>query len=614
MTGLALRTVDERRQQLEARHRPWQARTLNQHLDRVAGAHSDRPFVVGEHSIYTYAEMAQWSRRLARGLITHGIEPGERVATFLPNGPEFIAARFAIARAGAVCVPVNIRLHAHEKAEILVQSRAAGLLASEGFRDIDGVKVLDELAPGWDEPATPRRAYGPATEGPQDLRLIAVCPEPGTSRRRPSSLSIADLEQDSDPLIDRELDRREAAASPADLATIFFTSGTTGVPKGVLSTHDMELRSAYGSAFTRAFEDGRRILFALPLNHVFAYIEGLLASTFVAGSIVVQSAFDPVATLRAVERHRPGEALFVPTMSLAVVEAARRGNPDTGSANYDVSSLHTVMSAAQSAPAKLWRDLFEALQLDTCITAYGMTETSAATTFTDPDAPIEDLVETVGKPKPGGIAGDPALGGLLVEYKAVDPVTLEDVAPGESGELVARGPIVASGYFERPMETAEATLPGGWLRSGDLGFVRADGALVLTGRSKELYKCGGELVMPTEVEARLTARPDVAQAYVVGVPDRRMGEVGCAWVVPEGSSPDPEELIAYCRTELARFKVPAYVLFADAGSLPLTTSGKVQKYKLAAQAVAMLGLEHSVDADEVESSDGDRRASSAPGS
>ncbi|MBO0826174.1 MAG: AMP-binding protein, partial [Streptosporangiales bacterium] len=150
------------------------------------------------------------------------------------------------------------------------------------------------------------------------------------------------------------------------------------------------------------------------------------------------------------------------------------------------------------------------------------------------------------------------------------------------------------GYYGKAAETAAAILPGGWLRSGDLGYVRDDGYLVLTGRSKELYKCGGELVMPTEVEDRLTRRSDVHQAYVVGVPDERMGEVGCAWVVPaEDAKPDADELIAYCRDQLARFKAPRYVLFAAAEELPLTASGKVQKFKLAQRAVAELGLDGS---------------------
>lgn len=565
-----------RRDALERQYAPWRARTLHGALDRVAEQHPDRPFVIGEQADYSYAEMAAWSVRLAAGLVARGVQPGERVALFLPNGPEVIAARFAIARAGAVAVPVNVRLHAQELAEVLAQSRAAVLLTVDESREVDALAALDLITPGWDGAHS-------ATGALPDLRLVVVVPQQGGTARRAGVTTLDDLEREpSSGGLDA--DRAARAADPAATASIFYTSGTTGAPKGVLSTHDMELRSAYGSAYTRGFEDGRRILFALPLHHVFAYIEGLLASMFAAGSVVVQSVFDPKETLAAIERHRAGEALFVPTMSLAVVEAAR-------TSGRDLSSLHSVMSAASSAPVRLWRDLFDVLGLAQCVTAYGMTETSAATTFTAPGGPVEDLVRTVGRPKAGGAAGDPDLGGTLVEYKTVDPVTGADLPRDGRGEFAARGPIVCPGYFEAPQATAAALLPGGWLRSGDLGYLRADGSLVLTGRSKELYKCGGELVMPAEVEARLTARADVAQAYVVGVPHAQLGEVGAAWIVPAGNATvDAGELIEYCRAELARFKVPAYVLLTTADGLPLTASGKVQKFKLAERAVDQLGL------------------------
>ena len=558
---------------LEERHRPWRPLTLAGLLDRVAGEYPDRPFVIGERETISYGELAQWSARLARGLITRGVQVGDRVALFLPNGPELIAARFAIARAGAVAVPVSFRLHAQELATVLRQSQACGLVSMESFREIDALAALDQIAPGWEKPGA--QATLP------DLRFVVTVPDRGGPGRRAGVPTLAGLELEPRPGLDAALAGRAAAASAQDTATIFYTSGTTGVPKGVLSTHDMELRSAYGSAWTRGFEDGRRILFALPLNHVFAYVEGLLAAIFVAGSVVVQSVFDPAASLTAIEQHRVGEALFVPTMSLAVIEAARSGE-------HDLSSLHSVMSAASTAPARLWHHLVDVLGVEQCVTAYGMTETSAAATFTRPGGPVEDLVNTVGWPKAGGIAGDPALAGRLAEYKAVDRFTGDDVPAGREGELVARGPVVSPGYFRQPDATAAATLPGGWLRSGDLGYVRADGALVLTGRAKDLYKCGGELVTPAEVETFLTRHPGIAQAYVVAVPDERMGEVGCAWVV--AGEMDADEVIGYCRDGLARFKVPEYVLFTTAAELPLTVSGKVQKFRLAQRAVTELGL------------------------
>lgn len=565
---------DSRRRVLDASHGPWRPRTLPAVLDAVAARYPDRPFVITENLTLSYAQFAEEAASLARGLVARGIAPGDRVALILPNGQEMVAAKVAVARAGAVAVPVNFRLHASELGQVLALAHVTGVITMERFREVDALDALDRICPGWDTPAGQRDLPG--------LRLIVTVPEDGGEPRRPGAPSLADLRLAPRADLDAVIADRMGATSPHDLATIFYTSGTTGVPKGVLSTHDMELRSAYGSAYTRAFDDGWRIMFALPLNHVFAYVEGLLSVIFAAGSVVVQPVFDPRASLEAIERYQVNEALFVPTMSLAVVEAAR-------ASRHDLSSLRSVMSAAQSAPASLWNDLADLLGAEQIVTAYGMTETSAATTFTRPGGPVEDLVRTVGWPKPGGVAGDPELGGALAQYKTVDRFTGADLPPGAEGELAARGPIVSGGYFGQPEETAAAMLPGGWLRSGDLGYMRDDGALVLTGRAKDIYKCGAELVMPTEVEACLTRHPAITQAYVVGVPDPRMGEVGCAWVVPEpGAAVGADEVISYCRAELARFKVPAYVFFCAAGELPLTVSGKVQKFKLAERAEARL--------------------------
>jgi fatty-acyl-CoA synthase len=228
----------------------------------------------------------------------------------------------------------------------------------------------------------------------------------------------------------------------------------------------------------------------------------------------------------------------------------------------------------------------EELGVSEVVTAYGMTETSAATTYTDPDGPLELVATTVGAPKHGGVAGDPDLGGLLASYKTVDPLTGEDLPAGHEGELTVRGPIVTTGYYKKPEETRAVIDDAGWLRSGDLGRIDTGNRhLVLTGRSKELYKCGGELVAPKEVEETLTDHPAVAQAFVVGLPDERMGEVGCAYVVPESANPPhPGELISHCRDRLARFKVPAHVIYLSAGELPTTATGKVQKFRLIEQA------------------------------
>jgi fatty-acyl-CoA synthase len=517
--------------------------------------------------------MRDWSRSVAAGLVALGIRPGEHVAVVLANCPEFVAVKFGIARAGAVAVPINCMFKRAELGYVLRQSDARILITMDRFRDLDYLAALDHLAPDWQ-----------ATGGGESLpKLRHVVLLAGPERQRGGALSLAELERlgATDDARD-ELARREAlAVDPHAPADVIYTSGTTGVPKGVILTHDMLLRTAYASAYTRAFQDGRRIFFALPLYHVFGYVEALLPVLFVGGAVIPHATFDPGATLRAIDAHRADEAMFVPTMTMAVIDELHAGR-------YDLSSLSAVFSSAGQSPVRIWRQIRDELGVAEIFTAYGMTETTASTTCTLPDDPLERLAETNGCYKPAGVAGDPSLDGHLALYKTVDPATGEDLPPGTEGELAARGPICTPAYYNKPEETAAIYDADGWMRTGDLGRIAADGYLTLTGRIKEAYKCGGELVVPKEIEDVLTTHPAVSQAYVVGIPHERMGEVGCAWVVPRDELPNPEELIRYCAERLARFKVPAHVLCLEGAEVPTSASGKAQKFLLVERAVASL--------------------------
>jgi fatty-acyl-CoA synthase len=353
--------------------------------------------------------------------------------------------------------------------------------------------------------------------------------------------------------------------------------------KGVMLQHDAVLRTAYASAFTRAFADGRRVLFALPIYHVFGYVEATVAVLFVGGAICPHAIFDADRLLRDIGRHQINELICVPAMTTVVLAAAQ-------SAEYDLSSLITMFSSGAAHHPDVWAQILDVLGVDELFTAYGQTETTASTLCTAPGDPIERLMTTNGGPKPAGVAGDPALGGLLAAYRVVNPGTGRDVPPGEVGELIVRGPLVTKGYYKKPDETAAVLDSDGWLRTGDLGRFDEHGYLTLTGRTKESYRCGGELVVPREVELVLEAYPGVRAAHVVGIPHPRMGEVGCAWIVPNGpDKPDPEALIAYCGTRLARFKVPAVVFFTETEDLPVTVTGRVQKFRLTERALATLG-------------------------
>jgi fatty-acyl-CoA synthase len=272
----------------------------------------------------------------------------------------------------------------------------------------------------------------------------------------------------------------------------------------------------------------------------------------------------------------------VPMMTLKLVEAARAGG-------FDGSALVAMFNSGGASPPTLWQEIREVLGAREVLTAYGMTETTASTTCTLPEGPDQQLLDTNGCLKQAGIAGDPALGGVLAQYKTVDPQSGADLPAGVAGELVARGPIITQGYYHKPEETRAAFNDDGWLHTGDVGVVTRDGYLTLTGRLKETYRCGGEMVMPREIEDLLNGHPLVGQAHVVGLADVKMGEVGCVCVLPAGDRrPDPQELIDLCAARLARFKVPRHVVFITPDELPLTATGRAQKFRLAELARQLL--------------------------
>ncbi len=559
----------QRQAALERRFLRWEARTLDQSLDAVASEFPDRPYVITDARTWTYREMQAWSERLAAGLVQQGVRPGDHVALVMANHPEFVALKFAISRAGAVAVPINFLNRRDELAYVLNQSEAVLLVTMDRFRDLDYLGMLDEVVPGWE-----RLGGGEVLPRLKGVFVFSASGQPVRGGTRP--FATLDAAQTSwCPVVHPGPD------TPSD---IIYTSGTTGSPKGVLLTHDMLLRTAFGSAYTRAFVDGVRTLFSLPMYHVFGYVEGMLAVLFVGGSVLPRLKFDAVDTLTSIARHQVTDLLLIPTMTLALLDELRRQR-------YDLSPLKSLISSGGRAPASIWTQIFEAFGPVEVTTGYGMTEVTATSTLTRPDDPIDRLLKTNGCLRYVGPAGDPALGGKLVDYRVVDPETGLNVAPGQIGELLAKGPGVTSGYFNKPEATAEAFTADGWLYTGDLGIIDAEGYLSLAGRRKESYRCGGEQVLPAEVEDVLVTHPAVAQAHVVPVPDTRMGEVGVAFVVfREASAATPEELIDMCMQRLARFKVPRHVLPISAQDLPVTPSGRARKFLLSQRAAQVLGL------------------------
>lgn len=552
--------IDTRRAALLARFPHWTPRSLGEWLDDRAAAYGERPFVITDEVALTYAETAALAARFADGLTALGVRPGDHVGLLMANFPEFVPLKFAIAKAGAVAVPLNYLYRADELAYVLGQSECRALITMTGFAGLDHLGMLDEIAPGWDRPDRDR------TRLPH---LHTVIQLPTDGRERAGVLTVEDLRGVGEH--HRGLSR-DIAVDPAGIGDILYTSGTTGSPKGVMVTHDAVLRTGFASALTRAFGDGRRILFSLPCYHMFGYVEGILAASMVGGAVIPQPSFSAAGYLSGIERHRATDILCVPTMTIALLEHPKRHD-------YDLSSLEAVLSGAAPAPVWLWERVRDELGASEIVTGYGMTETGGAMTLTRPEDPYELTSTTVGAPKLAGPAGLPE--GALVEYRTVDPDTGEPLPEGVAGELVSRGPTAMLGFWAKPEETARG-LRAGWVFSGDLGRVRPDGYLEVTGRAKELYKSGGELVMPKEIEELLTARPEISQAYLVGLSDERWGDAGCACVV---RAPDAEitaaEVVEICKSNLARFKVPKHVVFLTADELPTTPTGKVQKFRLA---------------------------------
>ena len=564
-------SLSERQAVLRQRFPVWQPLTLDGLLEKNAQDYPDRAIVITDQQTWTYAQMHAWSVQLAAGLVNKGVKPGDHVALLMANFPEFVAVKFAIAMVGAVAVPVNFLNKRDELADVLKQSNAVMLITMDSFRNMPYWRYLDELIPDW-------QVQGGGDVFPELKNVIVFATGEIDINTWFKGAALLDafgedmhLSSVSRPGVDATCD-------------IVYTSGTTGFPKGVILTHDMLLRTAFGSAWARGFEDARRILFSLPLYHVYGYVEGLLACMFVGGAIIPQTRFDAKETLEAIEKHQASDILLIPAMTLALIDE-QKIHP------HPVPSLQSVLSSGGRAPATIWQQILDHLQPQEITTGYGMTEVTASSTVTQPTDKQDRWLHTNGRLRDVGPAGFPELENRLVIYRVVDPESGLVLARGSVGELQAKGPGVTRGYYNKPQETSVAFTSDGWLHTGDLGRLDDDDYISLVGRLKESYRCGGEMVMPSEAEDVLMSHSAVLQAYVVPVPDERMGEIGVAFVVlREHTTCATAELQSMCAERLARFKVPKHFLFISAQDVPVTPSGRARKFLLSNMAIQSLGL------------------------
>lgn len=571
----------ERRADLERRYSVWPRQTLAQHFRDRCAEYSERPMLMTPEGASSYADVWTQSLLVAKALIALGVKRREHVAVLLANEPEYFMIKFAIAIVGAVCVPINTMLREEELDYMLRQSDTKWMFLHQSA---SGIRHDENIAKLLTNPQD-----GELTFQVQQAICIQNTNQPVTNPFLSWPDFLARASQVPDAVVEQCLNDHQY---PDEVCDIIYTSGTTGLPKGVMLTHDNVLRCGYGSALSRAFEDGRRIFTPLPMYHVFAYIEGVVALSFVGGALITPPAFRPRMALELMEQYKATDVLCVPSILIALLN-----HPDRP--QFDLSALFALMCAAAPAPIPVWKQAIEDFGLTELCSGYGGTEASAATTHNEIGDSLELVTSRVGRIKPGGSSGLPEFGGRNTQYKTIDPFTAADLPEGSIGELAVRGNIVTHGYYKKADETTYAIDKDGWLRTGDLGRLDEQGYIEFLGRSKEMYKISGENVAPKEIEEAISRHPGVRQAYVVGVPDVVTTETGAAFVeCKDGVTLTRREIVSWCQERLAKFKIPRHVWFVEPNEWPMTGTGKIQKFKL--QEIAAEKLSRTGDAQAVD--------------
>ncbi|MFN8545717.1 MAG: FadD3 family acyl-CoA ligase [Candidatus Binatia bacterium] len=513
----------------------------------------DRHAIEDEGTTLTFGELATAAERAGRAFVAAGLAPGDRAAIWAPNIREWIVAALGLQSVGGVLVPLNTRLKGAEAGYILQKSGARVLCVVEEFV---GNRYLDLLRAAMGSAAGGRPVAGlPVLERVVLLR--------GAVAAADGVVGWSQFLAGGESVPAETVRARAAAVAGDDLCDILFTSGTTGKPKGVMTTHAQNLRAFRAWSEIVGLREGDRYLIVNPFFHSFGYKAGWLAAILCGATILPQATLDVPALLARIARDRVSVLPGPPTLYQTIL-----AHPDR--ARHDLSSLRLAVTGAAVVPVELVLRMRRELTFRTIVTGYGLTESTGVVAVCRPEDDPETIATTSGRAIPD------------VEVRCVDPAGVE-VPRGQPGEVVVRGYNVMRGYFDDPAATAEAIDADGWLHTGDIGVLDARGYLRITDRIKDMFITGGFNCYPAEIENALHGHPDVAQVAVIGVPDDRLGEVGMAWIVPApGAAPAPDAIVAWCRERMANYKVPRFVRVVDA--LPMNASGKVTKFVLRDQA------------------------------
>ncbi|WP_406285502.1 FadD3 family acyl-CoA ligase [Embleya sp. NBC_00896] len=523
-------------------------------VDRAADRFGDREAVVDGNVRVTYAQLRDRVRRAAGAVIAAGVVKGDRVGIWAPNSLDWIVSALGTLTAGGVVVPMNTRYKGAEAKYVLAKTRAKVLFVSGTFLGSSYVGMLRQAAGG--------AAEGLAFADLPDLARVVVLADSAPD----DCVAWADFLTGGDRITPAEIDARKAGVGPDDIGDIIFTSGTTGQPKGVLTTQAQTLRVFDTWASVVGVVEGDKYLIVSPFFHTFGYKAGLIASLIKGATMVPQAVFDLDATLSVIQQEKITVLPGAPTIYTSLLDAVAR----EGGGKYDLSSLRLAVTGAAAVPLSLVTRMADELGFDSVLTAYGLTESCGTATMCRQGDSAEIIASTSGRAIPG------------VEVLTVDAEG-KPVPVGESGEVWVRGYNVMKGYFEDAEETAKAVDADGWLHTGDVGVLDEQGNLRITDRIKDMFIVGGFNAYPAEIESVLAGHPAISEAAVVGVPDARMGEVGKAYLLLRpGAAVTAEEVIAFCRQEMANYKVPRTVEFVT--ELPRNPGGKVLKFELRARA------------------------------
>lgn len=503
----------------------------------------------------TFPELERAAVKVAAALMSLGVVPGDRVAVWAPNVHEWVLAAIGTHLAGAVLVPINTRFKAAEAGYVLRKSRARVLCTVSEFLGVSYVDLLiDEFGRGSGERPI---------DGLGALEQIVLL-----RGERTDALSWSAFLAQGDRVESSAVSSRAAAVSSEDLSDILFTSGTTGEPKGVMTTHGQNVRAFRSWTEVVGLREGDRYLIVNPFFHAFGYKAGWLACLLRGATILPHAVFDVPAVLARVAQERVTVLPGPPTLYQTILAHPKLGE-------FDISGLRLAVTGAASIPVELIRRMKDELGFDTIITGYGLTEACGIATMCRFDDEPEIIARTSGRAIPD------------VEVKILTEDGREAPA-GEAGEVVVRGYNVMKGYFEDQARTEEVIDAAGYLHTGDVGVLDPAGNLRITDRKKDMFIVGGFNCYPAEIENLMSQNPKIAQVAVVGVPDERQGEVGVAFVVlrpevTERTGALAEELIAFCRGRMANYKVPRSLEIVE--TLPTNAAGKVTKFVLRARAV-----------------------------